>query len=126
MTESGSDRVRSGYRWARKRAKRAQSHVWLAWLKAVNRRSRAAVLGTADVVVSLTTFGPRLDSVAYTIESIAAGIRFFFAGKAVEVVPLDGVDESARFALRWNEVVPPAGGHVRAVRHTRQTCRDGI
>jgi hypothetical protein len=64
---------RSGYRWLRKRAKRARSHAWLARLKLANRRSQRSVLGSADVIVSLTTYGRRLDSVAYTIESIAAG-----------------------------------------------------
>jgi hypothetical protein len=73
MGQHPVDRARAGYRWARKRAKRSQSHVWLAALKAINARSSRSVLGSADVVVSLTTFGPRLESVAYTIESIAAG-----------------------------------------------------
>jgi hypothetical protein len=75
MQRSPLERARSGYRWGRKRVKRARSHVWSAWLRAVNARSTRSVLGTADVVVSLTTFGTRLDSVAVTIESIAAGTR---------------------------------------------------
>jgi hypothetical protein len=70
---SVQDQARAGYRWARKRTKRLQSHVWLAGLRVANRRSSGSVLGTADVEVSLTTFGSRLGTVAYTIESIAAG-----------------------------------------------------
>jgi hypothetical protein len=73
MPSSLTSQAQTGYRWARKRAKRAQSHVWLAWLKAVNDRSRRSVLGDSEVIVSLTTFGSRLDSVAYTIEAIGAG-----------------------------------------------------
>ncbi|HET9648794.1 MAG TPA: hypothetical protein VFP34_11240 [Microlunatus sp.] len=73
MSTPPLDRARAGYRWARKRAKRTQSHVWLAWLTGINARSSRPVTGDADVVVSLTTFGSRLESVAYTVESIAAG-----------------------------------------------------
>jgi hypothetical protein len=73
MPPTPVDPARASYRWLRKRAKRAQSHVWLAALKRTNARSATSVLGDADVVVSLTTFGPRLESVAYTLESIAAG-----------------------------------------------------
>lgn len=73
MSISVSTRARRGYRWLRKRAKRAQSHLWLATLKAINRCSHASVLGAADVVVSLTTVGSRIDTVAYTLEAIAAG-----------------------------------------------------
>lgn len=73
MSSSLRRRVRTGFRWVRKRAKRGQSHVWLAWLMAVNARSRRTVLGDAEVIVSMTTFGARLSSVAYTIETIGAG-----------------------------------------------------
>lgn len=73
MSSSMKRRVRTGFRWVRKRAKRGQSHVWLAWLRAVNARSRRTVLGDAEVIVSLTTFGARLGSVAYTVEAIGAG-----------------------------------------------------
>ncbi|GAA2107737.1 hypothetical protein GCM10009841_27880 [Microlunatus panaciterrae] len=64
---------RSGYRWLRKKSKRALSHVWLAALKVRNRHSSATVTGDADVVVSLTSYGRRVQSVAYAIESIASG-----------------------------------------------------
>jgi hypothetical protein len=39
----------------------------------VNRASRRSVLGNAPVVVNLTTFGHRLATVHYALESIAAG-----------------------------------------------------
>jgi hypothetical protein len=61
------------YRFLRKRAKRASSYVWLAALKVRNRASRSSVVGSAEVIVSLTTYGTRLSTVAYAIESIAAG-----------------------------------------------------
>jgi hypothetical protein len=73
VPSSLTGRAKAGYRWARKRAKRAQSHLWLAWLKAANHRSRRSIIGDTDVIVSLTTFGSRVDSVAYTIEAIGAG-----------------------------------------------------
>ena len=65
--------ARAGFRWVRKRAKRGLSHVWLAWLRTANALSRRTVLGDADVIVSLTTFGGRVDTVAYTVEAIGAG-----------------------------------------------------
>jgi hypothetical protein len=64
---------RQVYRLLRKRAKRASSYLCLAGLKVRNRTSRSSVLGTAEVVVSLTTYGTRLSTVAYAIESIATG-----------------------------------------------------
>lgn len=65
--------VRRGYRFARKKAKRAWSHVWLAGLRLRNRVSSASVLGAVPVLVSLTSYGTRVATVAYAIESIAAG-----------------------------------------------------
>ena len=63
-------RARRSYRWLRKKAKRASSHVWLAGLRVRNRLSQAKVLGDNDVVVSLTSYGTRVGSVAFAIESI--------------------------------------------------------
>lgn len=60
-------------RWGRKRVKRMFSHVRTAQLVLRNRYSRRSALGDEDVVVSLTTYGPRLATVGTTIESIAAG-----------------------------------------------------
>jgi hypothetical protein len=60
-------------RWGRKRGKRMFSHVRLTQLVLRNRFTRQSVLGEEDVVVSLTTYGPRLAGVGATIESIAAG-----------------------------------------------------
>ena len=51
------------------------SHVWLTALKGRNRYAKAPVLGSADALVSLTTYGSRLGTVAYVVESIAAGRR---------------------------------------------------
>lgn len=42
-------------------------------LRVKNRFGRAAVAGSAHAVVSLTTFGSRLNSVFYAVESIASG-----------------------------------------------------
>lgn len=64
---------RHAYRRLRKKSKRILSHLWLAALKIINQRATTPVLGDAAVIVSLTTVGARLDTVAYTIESIASG-----------------------------------------------------
>jgi hypothetical protein len=65
--------VRRGYRFLRKKAKRTWSHLWLAGLRVRNRLSSAPVRGQVPVVVSLTSYGTRVDTVAYAVESIAAG-----------------------------------------------------
>jgi hypothetical protein len=76
--DSGSSRqlikvARAGKRWAQRRIKRAGAHLAMADLRRRNRRSRESVTGDTEVIVSLTTYGQRLQTVAYTIESIAAG-----------------------------------------------------
>lgn len=60
-------------RLGRKQVKRARNRIVLQKLIMRNRASRKSVLGDAQVIVSLTTYGRRLGTVAYTIESIAAG-----------------------------------------------------
>lgn len=72
---TASQPLRQLYRLVRKKAKRVQSHLWLATLRARNAVARSKITGSAPVVVSLTTFGPRLGTVAYAIESIASGNR---------------------------------------------------
>jgi hypothetical protein len=62
-----------GYRFLRKKLKRGWSHLWLAGLRVRNRMSSAPVQGAVPVLVSLTSYGTRVDTVAYAIESIAAG-----------------------------------------------------
>jgi hypothetical protein len=47
--------------------------LMMGWYRAVNRFSRRPVTGSADVAVSLTSFGHRLPLVFHAIESIAAG-----------------------------------------------------
>lgn len=61
------------YRAVRKRAKRIGSGFWLAGMMARNRFTRKSALGSSAVLVSLTSYAPRMKTVAYTIESIAAG-----------------------------------------------------
>ena len=61
------------YRVFRKRAKRIWSAVWLIALTLRNLVSRASVLGDGPALVSLTSYGSRVRTVAYTVESIAAG-----------------------------------------------------
>lgn len=73
MAEPSPSAARRAYRRLRKLAKRTLSHLWLAELRARNRATRSSVLGSAPVIVSLTTYGSRLPTVAYVIESIAAG-----------------------------------------------------
>lgn len=65
--------ARRSYRFLRKRARRLRSHIWLAWLRIRNRLASGSVLGDAPVIVSLTSYGPRIATVAYAVESIAAG-----------------------------------------------------
>lgn len=65
--------VRRGYRFVRKKSKRGWSHVWLAALRVRNRVASASVRGEVPVLVSLTSYGKRVATVAYAIESIAAG-----------------------------------------------------
>lgn len=60
-------------RTVRKRAKRAFSRIVVSELRLRNRFSSARVTGSDDVVVSLTTYGPRLQTVHLTLESIARG-----------------------------------------------------
>lgn len=66
--------ARPVYRVLRKRLKRTWSHVLLNAMRIRNRTSSQSVLGTAEVLVSLTTYGTRIHQVAYAIESIAAGV----------------------------------------------------
>lgn len=57
------------------RAARRVSTAWLQLRLAVrNRLSRAPVTGDADVVVSLTTYGPRLATAHYAVESVGRGV----------------------------------------------------
>lgn len=65
--------ARQAYRRARKVAKRASSYVIFAALWWRNLTSRRSILGDAPVMVSLTTYGPRLRQVALAIESIGRG-----------------------------------------------------
>lgn len=53
--------------------RRIRSEASRAWLSARNRWSRSPVTGDANVLVSLTTYGPRHATVHLAIESIARG-----------------------------------------------------
>jgi len=70
---AGVSPLRALYRRGRKAAKRASSYLGLWILRVRNRFSSASALGDAPVMVSLTSYGTRIGSVAYAIESIAAG-----------------------------------------------------
>jgi hypothetical protein len=65
--------ARVSVRWLRRRAKRTLAVGWGQGLRFANRWRRASVLGPAPVAVSLTSHGTRIDDVALTVESIAAG-----------------------------------------------------
>lgn len=71
--QDGVSPLRALYRRGRKAAKRASSYLGLWVMRVRNRFSSASVLGDAPVMVSLTSYGSRIGSVAYAIESIAAG-----------------------------------------------------
>jgi hypothetical protein len=60
-------------RRARKRARRARALLESRMLDRRERRSRGSVLGSAPAVVSLTSYGSRIDTVHLTVESIARG-----------------------------------------------------
>jgi hypothetical protein len=65
--------VRRLARRARKRARVGRAVVEAGMLGRRERRSAESVLGTAPVVVSLTSYGSRIDTVHLAIESIARG-----------------------------------------------------
>jgi hypothetical protein len=65
--------ARRTYRRLRKRFKRANSYLWLGYLRLRNRFGRGSVIGSSAVIVSLTSYGQRVPKVAFTIESLAAG-----------------------------------------------------
>jgi hypothetical protein len=67
---SASARAR---RWLKRQAGRFTTAAQEARLEWPNRLLRRRVTGTSDVVVSLTTHGPRVNRVHVTIESICAG-----------------------------------------------------
>lgn len=73
MTRFRLEPARRSYRFARKKAKRTWSHVWLAGLRVRNRLTWTSVRGQVPVIVSLTSYGTRVETVAYAVESIAAG-----------------------------------------------------
>lgn len=66
-------KLRHHAKWARKRLKRLGSLLRAAKLSLRNKSSRRPVLGDTPVVVSLTSYGRRLRTVALAVESIAAG-----------------------------------------------------
>ncbi|QDY88908.1 hypothetical protein E7Y32_00700 [Arthrobacter sp. UKPF54-2] len=65
--------VRTTARRGRKAAKRLRAAAALGYLRLRNRLLRRPATGTAPVVVSMTTHGARLKSVAAALESIARG-----------------------------------------------------
>lgn len=73
MVASSVPTVRRVARRLRKRARRVRSGVQAGSLWLRNLTSRKSVKGTVPVVVSLTSYGPRMRSVALAIESMAAG-----------------------------------------------------
>lgn len=65
--------VRTTARRGRKAAKRLRAGIAAAYLRLRNRAVRRPATGTAPVVVSMTTHGARLKTVAIALESIARG-----------------------------------------------------
>lgn len=59
--------------WAKRQARRIAGAAHEARIEWPNRLAARSVTGSADVVVSLTTHGPRVNRVHVTIESICAG-----------------------------------------------------
>jgi len=65
--------VRTTARRGRKAAKRLRARLTVAYLRLRNLTARRRATGTAPVVVSMTTHGDRLQTVAIALESIARG-----------------------------------------------------
>ncbi|WP_050686265.1 hypothetical protein [Arthrobacter sp. ZBG10] len=65
--------ARATARRLRKAAKRVRAHAGVVALRCRNRLVAESVTGTADVVVSMTTHGARLQTVDIALESIARG-----------------------------------------------------
>lgn len=65
--------ARSTARRIRKAFKRFSAYAGLAQLRLRNLVARGSATGTADVVVSMTSYGPRIRTVAVALESIARG-----------------------------------------------------
>ena len=65
--------LRSFARVLRKRAKRLRSYFMWSYLRLRNVAARQSVTGPTPVVVSLTTYGRRIDAAAVAVESIARG-----------------------------------------------------
>src|SRR6476469_2967541 len=65
--------VRTTARRGRRAAKRLRARLTVAYLRLLNLTGRRRATGTAPVVVSMTTHGDRLQTVAIALESIARG-----------------------------------------------------
>lgn len=85
-----------------------------------NRLARTPVTGDANVVVSLTSFGPRLKTVHHTIESIAGGSarprRLLLAlDSAADVSTARELRTLRRLRRRGLEIIeaPPMGPHAK-------------
>jgi hypothetical protein len=73
VTDRAKEIVRPTYEWTRRRRRHFHSTLLLWRLILRNARTSVPVVGDAPAVVSLTSFGRRIDQVAYAIESIAGG-----------------------------------------------------
>lgn len=65
--------LRRAYRRGRKLLKRLLAHLRLSVLHIRNLTTKQPVVGTCEVIVSLTSFSARIGTVAYAIESLARG-----------------------------------------------------
>lgn len=70
---AGTRLLRTAFRGIRKSAKRLSSRYSVVSLTARNRFASASVLGSAPVVVSLTTYGQRIARVHIAVESMGRG-----------------------------------------------------
>lgn len=90
-------------------SRRVAIKINLIRLRMVNRLSRRRVTGEGDVVVSLTSFGHRLDSAFYALESIARGHvrprRLILWLDELEVLA-DPPRELRRLSARGLEILP--------------------
>lgn len=112
-------------------ASRAARRARMARLRWVNRWSRRPVTGTAPAIVDLTSYGHRLQTVFYTLETIAAGSvrpRRLILWLDDQAVVADPPPRLRRLMARGLEVLgcPDYGPHKKQQPFVRGDDRSGL
>lgn len=112
-------------------AKKARKAALLPALAAQNKASRRSILGDAPVVVSLTSYAHRLETVSLTIESISRGRarprRFILWVDEAELDRTDR-DDLRRLQTRGLEILPSANyySYKKSYPYARDHADDGL